>query len=68
MANDDLMVQCDLISNASRRTAWVPLQRGVKVGAVITLKDDDPQRPWVITRMSEPKPKSSLRTDWHNNI
>jgi hypothetical protein len=66
---EKMMVQVDLISGPSHRTAWVPQTRGLRVGACITLKDsEEPERHWQVMRVGEAAPKSSIHTDWHNNI
>lgn len=67
MARSSTIVQVDLESHGSHRTCWV--EPKVRVGDVITLKDsDEPSRLWIVRRVGEPVPRSSVRQDWHNDI
>lgn len=67
MAKSEKVVQVDLVSGESRRTCWV--EPKVRVGTSITLKDsDEPDRFWTVVRVGGEALRSSLKTDWHNNI
>jgi hypothetical protein len=68
MAKSETVVQVDLVSGESRRTCWVD-PRPRLLGKEITLKDsDEPDRRWTVTRVGGEALRSSLKTDWHNNI
>jgi lactam utilization protein B len=59
------MVQCLLTSHSMRRTCWLAVEKGLRVGASVTLKDSgDPDRRWEVLTMSEPKERRELHTDW----
>ena len=59
-----------LKSGFTLRTAWVPESPKLKVGASITLKDDEiSDRWWEIKFISKNvTDKSKLNRSWHNNI
>lgn len=60
---DERYVQTKLRSGQTFTTYWLPVDRRVKVGTVITLKGDD--RRWQVIKQCEPRlDRRLLRTDW----
>ena len=61
-----VLIQVALESGTTRLTCWVDGDRKVRVGNVITLKNsDEPARRWVVRTLSEPRPATTIHTDWN---
>jgi hypothetical protein len=60
------MVQCELGRGTLRLVTWLPQDRRVKVGTVLSL-DKQPER-WQVLAKSEPVESGDIKRGWNNNI
>lgn len=64
---DTLVVQAQLRSGTTHRTAWI--EPRAKVGDQVTLKNsEDPDRLWDVVELSEPQRAGDINRGWNNNI
>ena len=64
---DTLVVQAQLRSGTTHRTAWI--EPKAKVGDQITLKNsEEPDRRWDVMHLSEPQRAGDINHGWNNNI
>jgi len=61
-----LMVQCELGRGTMRMVTWLPQDKRVKVGTVISL-DKDTER-WKVLAQSERMESGNIKRGWNNNI
>lgn len=57
-----LMVQCELRNDRVRKITWLPQDKRVKVGTVITLLKDD--RRWLVTQIGNPVDQNEIQHGW----
>jgi hypothetical protein len=60
------MIQTELARGTSRLVTWLPQDRRVKVGTVISLHKS-PDR-WKVTAQSAPVDSGDIKRGWNNNI
>lgn len=65
---DTLMLrQYELHSDDRAMVCWLPVDRRVRIGARITLKDQ-PHTVWSVTAVYDAHPITDIMRGWNNNI